>query len=237
MKDKTLTVDTSFRPDYALLRAFNRLHWPVFEERFRDVQLVAIYREEDEDGRECGIYHHQFDTRDYWAAIVCGEYPVAVCTIETVDHLRSILVDNLGDHCLAVMLRSVWEKEEQERKRLHLERAAANLAARHDVEPCTLEFLQAIEKERRRLDDKRDDWRNPEARMERWGACAMELGSARGSEVFFEDNDYMEGGWGSENQELDEIEEWVSRYCPLLWLQWEEYRLKADQEDGDDDGE
>lgn len=215
-----------------LLRVFNRMHRTAFLERFENVNLVAIIDESDPDGGYRGTSSTHLDARRCWNEIVDGRYPVAVCTVETVGHLIQAVNDNMGDWCIATMTSDQFEKEERERERRRLEGLAAQLAASYGCNPTTLDFLQAVRKEKCKLRSRRDDWRNQEARMERWGACYAELGSARGSEVFFEDGDFEEGRFENRLRDLEDIERWLACNCPLLWALWGEY-LHTEGEDED----
>jgi hypothetical protein len=146
---------------------------------------------------------------------------------DTWGKVTGILSDSFGEWGCLLFFDTVkkWEKHQAEERRKQLEESARSLAAQYNVKVGTWEFIKALRKERRKLERAREDWHNPEAKMERW-AAHMYQGTR---DAYFEDNDYVGGQHSSWRDTIDGIWEWLDANCPLLMAQYRERRLARKQ--------
>jgi hypothetical protein len=114
------------------------------------------------------------------------------------------------------------QKYAAEEKRRHIEPEAKALAAQYNVRLDSFEFLKALQKEQRKIDHRREDWNNPEYKMERYARCSM-MGNTEG---YYSDNDYTSGEFNSAEDTLRDIWEYLESECPLLMASYREKRLK-----------
>jgi hypothetical protein len=119
-----------------------------------------------------------------------------------------------------------YEQLERDRERRKAEVLARDFAARHGVEPGTEAFLDALDAEVERLTDAREAWDDSEARFERGCRAVATLGSARGADVYFDDQAFEAGRFRSALDDLEQIYSFLHRYCPLLMAMREERKLQ-----------
>ena len=120
---------------------------------------------------------------------------------------------------------------EREEKRKAMESFAGQFAHSHNVGVNSMEFIHAIHVELGRVRDQQEHWNSGEARMERMGACIAELGSAYGSEIFFDDNNFENGRFGEHTTTLSDLLDWLGEACPLLMAQYAESELAGQAEE------
>jgi hypothetical protein len=115
-----------------------------------------------------------------------------------------------------------WESEEQRKK---LEVSAKVFAHKHNCKLGTFEFIRAIEEELADNASRREQWNNPEVRMEEWAAHQYAGG---GSESYFDDLNYENANFEGESDSLENILEWLRTECPLLMAKYEEKKLSGE---------
>lgn len=118
-----------------------------------------------------------------------------------------------------------YEKVMAERRRTELEQTAGQIAQHYNVSINSLEFLTALDEEIGKVRNDRDDWNNSERRMEEWAAVRY---NGLGSDVYFDDLNYVNSQLSGLSDELFEVKEWVAKNCPLLFAQYTEQKLKAE---------
>jgi hypothetical protein len=111
-----------------------------------------------------------------------------------------------------------YESRIQKEERRRIESEARSVAENHNTEIDSITFIQAVKDEIRTIADQRSVWDSGECRAERYGACLSE----GCTNTFYEDNDFEGGRFESRISNLHDILDWLARYCPLLWAQWEE---------------
>lgn len=145
--------------------------------------------------------------------------------INSLDDVRCSWQDALSEgDCYAVSLLPPDEDEAQQKdaQRKRMEGLAGEVARQHGISVDSLAFIAAVEEEIAAVEDRREAWDSGEARMERMGACVMSLGSARGAEVYYDDNDFEGGRFSNRLSTLHGILEWLASECPLLWAKHQE---------------
>jgi len=115
-----------------------------------------------------------------------------------------------------------YKKKESESQRERLERVASSFARKHKVGMGSLEFIRAIHEEIERVECQREQWNNPEVRMEEYAACRF---SGAGTDTYFDDLNYVNGQHDSNISELYAILDWLGECCPLLMAQYHEMKL------------
>jgi hypothetical protein len=99
--------------------------------------------------------------------------------------------------------------------------AAAAFAKLHKVEPGTMAFIEALDRELNDVKSRSEQWNSGECRAERHAACLY----AGNRDAFFQDNDYVNSQFSKERRELEDIRTWLMGNCPLLWAKYEEKKL------------
>ena len=145
--------------------------------------------------------------------------------LATLDDVRCAWQDALSEgDCYAVSLLPPEQDEAQQKEaeRKRMEGLAGQVARSHNVSVDSLAFIAAVKEEIAAVEDRRESWDSGEARMERMGACLMALGSARGAEVYHDDNSFEGGRFSDRLGDLHGILEWLATECPLLWAKSQE---------------
>ena len=121
-----------------------------------------------------------------------------------------------------------WHRRQKEMERKRCEGIARQIAAEDGVEPGSLDFIRACYRRIEVMRDRWEDW-NSEGRFFHGAACVAALGSARGSEVFYDDCNYTEGRWREQEATVHDVLRWIKSECPLLWTLWLEKRCGASE--------
>lgn len=130
-----------------------------------------------------------------------------------------------GECPMRVMTRKAFEEWEAAKSRKQVEADAAVIAARHRVEPGTVDFFAAVHSEISSAERAREDWNDGERRMEEWAACRH---AGVGSEVYFDDLNFENGRIDSRADAARRVLEWSRKNTPLLYAS---YREKAAREE------
>lgn len=116
-----------------------------------------------------------------------------------------------------------YEAGKHEQKRLELEQLAKEFAASKKIKLSSLEFIKAIKEEIEEVNDEKESWNNYEVRAEEWAACQY---SGGGSDVYYDDLNYMNGKYSGQISDFYDILEWLREECPLLMCKYEESLLQ-----------
>ena len=149
-----------------------------------------------------------------------------ISNIKSLNELADRLQDNADDYLVFFGTEEDYNKREQENRRKELEGLASGIAQKHNVSVNSVEFIKAVREEIRAIEYEREEWNNPEVRMEEWAACRY---NGLGSDVYFDDLNYVNGNISSRAHNLSDILEWLSQNCPLLWAKAEEQRLSEEE--------
>lgn len=158
-----------------------------------------------------------------------GAIPREISFVNSVAELHSAFIE-LND-CEYSNTVGIFSKEEfqerQDRQELErLDRIAAGFASTLGIRIDSMDFIKALDDELQRAEWDRESWNSGEARAERMAECVMALGSVRGSEVYHDDNDFIDGRHHQRVGDLQAVKEWLHRRCPLLMAQYHEQKLK-----------
>lgn len=147
--------------------------------------------------------------------------------VKTISDLGNSLMDDLRDECLIFFGTSEeYTKHKAEKRRQELESAASQIAMHHNIKVNSLEFIGVVEKQIADVDYAQERWNDDEIRMEEW-AAHMHSGSR---DAYFDDLNFVNGHYEHNRDQLENILEWVSENCPLLWAQYEEQKLRHKNE-------
>lgn len=192
--------------------------------RFGDIRLVrkAVYYGDDMDDTK--VMSKVLTIEQIAQELIEGKYyKIGVLQeIETLEQLQSVYADHLDSdwsHLIHLVTEDDAQRLDAEERRRKLEESAKCFASTAGVPLGTMEFVHAIHSALDDVRSRRGDWNSGEARAERFGACQY---AGVGSEVFFEDNDYVEGQFSSQRDDLEGILEWLRSECPLLMAKYEE---------------
>lgn len=145
--------------------------------------------------------------------------------IASLDEVVDLWKDALSEgDCFGISLLPLDQDEAQQKdaERKRMEGLAGEVARKHGVSVDSLAFIAAVEEEIAGVEDRRGAWDSGEARAERMAACTMALGSARGAEVYYDDNNFEGGRFSDRLGTLHGILEWLAAECPLLWAKHQE---------------
>jgi hypothetical protein len=204
--------------------------------RFGNLDLVARFLSDNEETRDRHVYDSKMTVRLVARSITeCRWYTVgdlaAVTTIAELGAKMDDAVSSGGGHLLSLKTAESHEAMLAEERRQELEEYAKAFAAKHKKRLGTLDFIAAVEDAVAEVRRQRDQWNNPERRMEEWGAC---LHAGVGSSVYFDDLNFENGRFGSRIDNLEGIFEWLQQECPLLMAKYEEEkaagRWRADEQ-------
>lgn len=121
-----------------------------------------------------------------------------------------------------------YEKYKREQRREKLESSAKELAAKFRVKLSSLEFIEKLNEAIRGVEYGREEWNNPERRMEEWAACMY---SGVGSDTYYDDLNFENERFSERMDEYYDILEWLRDECPLLMCKYEEMKLKEENEE------
>jgi hypothetical protein len=154
-----------------------------------------------------------------------GWYEDQFDRIASLNDVAGLLQDVLSEgDCYGVSLLPLDQDEAQQKdaERKRMEGLAGEVARKHGVTVDSLAFIDAVKEEIAAVEDRREAWDSGEARAERMAACVMSLGSARGAEVYYDDNNFEGGRFSNSLGTLYGILEWLAAECPLLWAKSQE---------------
>jgi hypothetical protein len=115
------------------------------------------------------------------------------------------------------------KKQKDEKEYEEMEAAAQCFAADCGHKLGTKEFIRALDKAVHKVKERREHWNNPEVRMEEWAACMYTGG---GSEVYFDDLNYVNGRFESERRSLDQVWEYLERKFHILMMRYHEAKAR-----------
>lgn len=197
-----------------------------------DLELVAIFVDHgDEDYPGSREYTRSYTVEQVLAELQEDYKHGDLNDIESIEDLASQFRDMTWGGCVSLATVEEHEKRAKEERRAELEAAAAQLAQKHNVRVDSFEFIRALEEEIEKVRHEREEWNNPERRMEEWAACQY---TGVGSEVYFDDLNFENGRYGARSDHLFAIREWLESNCPLLMAAYREDQLKKAQEKADE---
>lgn len=190
------------------------------------IKLVE-FSYEDYETRE---YQYRYTVREILSKIV-EEYDYKVgdiSTIKTVGHLHEMYEYTLDDSTqLVYFLREEDAiKEENENRRIKLERYAKDFAKECGYNIGTFEFINKLEERLGRVRGEREDFNSGEAKRERW----MDYSYAGCRDSYWTDNDFENGRYGARETHLEDILDWLHEECPLLMAKYKEHQLEEENE-------
>jgi hypothetical protein len=202
----------------------------VVEEFGSDRDLIATYWSINEDTGESRTHRHKTKLSEIARSITESKYYElgGLADIDDMDKLQQkhAYFEDFGEGGV-VSLRTVWEQEkfEAEERRKELEIYARGFASQKGLRMDTFEFIHAVEEEVKEVRSQRDRWNNPEVQMEEYAAHCY---SGSGSESYFDDLNYVNGGYGTQIDDLEGILEFLRLECPLLMAKYEEKKLAGE---------
>lgn len=122
-----------------------------------------------------------------------------------------------------------WEHRKAEKERKEIESFASTIAKENNIKTNSLEFLNVVDNLLKNVSYEKERWNDGETRMEEW-AAHMYAGSR---DAYFDDLNFENSRYASRQDKLENILNWVSENCPLLWAKYEESKLA--EEDADED--
>lgn len=127
---------------------------------------------------------------------------------------------------VAVMTIAQAKKERDDEKFGRMEAAAQRFAAQCGKKMGTMAFLKALDEAVNGVKDRREQWNNPERRMEEWAAHMYAGG---GNETYFDDLNFENGRFDGQLDDLSEVYSYIERKFPLLMMQYKERKLRKEK--------
>lgn len=192
--------------------------------RLQATPLVVVVHDVDDNNQ--GLIHTEsVNFAEIWAAFTrpsrYGRFKSenAKAILSKPDPVKEFLsrASNEFDYPTEYLTRRDYEERKREEERKRLEHAASDIAARHRVQPGTMEFLAAVEAEIQAADDAHSAWNDPETRMEHWAACMY---SGAGRDAYFDDLNFENGRMESRADLAASVLEWCRKATPLLYAQY-----------------
>jgi len=194
-----------------------------------DLELVAVFFDRgDPDEGNAGEYTRRYTVEQVLTELQEDSYykDGDLDGIESLDDLSSQfrdMTDSDWGGCVSLATSEEHEKRAQEERRAELESAAASLAQKHNVRVDSFEFIRALEEELEEVRGQREEWNNPERRMEEWAACRY---AGVGTEVYFDDLNFENGRYSERSDHLIALQGWLESNCPLLMAAYREQKLQ-----------
>jgi hypothetical protein len=196
-------------------------------ERLGNVDLVVRYAAPKFDDYGYDQWTDNHNVESIALRIQEGKWykPGDLSRVSSLGDLGTMYEDNSGDVVICSFLTvEQHEAKLQEERRLELETAASEIAGAHGVSVNSLAFIAAVEAEIEAIHRDRDDWNNPERRMEEWAAVRY---NGLGTETYFDDLNFVNGRYSTRLERLEDILAWLAESCPLLWAKHQETKLAS----------
>lgn len=203
-----------------------------FEDRYPDFQDDYGYTWENRHRSEPELIRTAAELRAEWEERHKWSLPFDL--LITLDQLTEKICNDTSDgpqwviSFLPEYEDDVIQREEWRRK---LEKRASEVAKKHGVTVNSMAFIEAVSAELHALVEREEQYDSHESRMEEWGRH-REAGVS--TEVYYDNRNYTHGQFEKAMEDLEDILEYISEQCPLLWAQYQESKLEKPESEDED---
>lgn len=189
------------------------------DDRYFEANFDPIYMPGDVDA-EGGV-----DDQVYAAAMARG---LEAYEQGTHGDVVADVLTHLRESDYGVMSLQEHTKLVKERERERMEQLASQYAKMWNCVMGSHEFVSKLDACIQDHRERYQDEMSGEAKAERWAACQY----AGASHSFWDDEDYIDDQYSSQQQDLELIQQWLELNCPLLMASIREQQLHLEATTG-----
>lgn len=199
---------------------------------FVDIMISSHYARRDPecgcvgDGEENIWCPHDERLPSAQVSFEMAERVSEIDAIKTVKDVASWLHESYDPsgyvHVLSVLTPKQHVKRNAEARRKELEQVAGSLANKYNCKLDSFAFIRHLKREVKQIERQREQWNNPEVRMEEY-AAHMYAGSR---DAYFDDLNFENDRYSERSRTLTDVLAWLGENCPLLMAQYRERQIK-----------